>query len=246
MKNKPETFICRQGVTPEREDCNSYWCPKMLPELNGLPWCDTTMKAVLSLTPTSIRVTTGEITCDARIGRVTVFVDSDNLITKIEQELAVPVDSDENGYLLRMRLGALRRGEPLPNPEDVPNCFDMTTGKAWREPGMDTTSYITFMKDDGKEPTRTDKSAFDYTPEEHRKLLGLVSDVKPMQRYTLTEICDADGKLREKRQSTNNDLQYVYCGRCAADTPHHRKERRPESVIFSSIWQCILCGNIRK
>lgn len=116
MRNKPEDFIGMQGRQPQKEDTYSSTDCDILPEIWGLPWCDITMKKVLAMDPSFIRVTHGEVTCDARHLRITVYVDKNNLITRVEQERRLPVEPGfkDNGWLLDMQLTALREGRPLP------------------------------------------------------------------------------------------------------------------------------------
>ncbi|WP_417744765.1 hypothetical protein [Rosistilla oblonga] len=62
----------------------------VLDNLTGKPWNNVALGYVHSLRPSSIRVTTGEITCDARAWRVTVFLDIDGVtIQRISQEVEV-------------------------------------------------------------------------------------------------------------------------------------------------------------
>lgn len=49
--------------------------------------------------PTGVRVTRGECTCDASIGRVTVFINEFDIIKKIVQEVQVAIpDYAEHGH----------------------------------------------------------------------------------------------------------------------------------------------------
>lgn len=62
---------------------------KVLPELTGKPWNENALHLVHALRPSSIRVTTGEIKCDSRTWRVTVYINEENIIQEIEQEVEV-------------------------------------------------------------------------------------------------------------------------------------------------------------
>lgn len=68
-----------------------YTAIEVLEFLGGLPWDDIALGFVHSLRPSSIRVVhVGEcIKCDARVWRVTVYVDINNRIQSIEQEVEV-------------------------------------------------------------------------------------------------------------------------------------------------------------
>ncbi len=76
-------------------------CIKVLEFLNGKQWDDIALGYVHSLRPSSIRVTEGMITLDARIWRVTVYIDKENVIDYITQEVIVGLpDGVANGEAL--------------------------------------------------------------------------------------------------------------------------------------------------
>lgn len=57
--------------------------------LNGKTWDDLALGYVHALRPSSIRVTKGGITLDARVWRVTVHINEDKTIKSIQQEVEV-------------------------------------------------------------------------------------------------------------------------------------------------------------
>ncbi len=73
-----EEFPCTSGLTIHPLDL-----------LIGKPWDDLALGYVHAINPTSIRVTTGGIKLDASLGRVTVVVDDNNIITGLSQEVTV-------------------------------------------------------------------------------------------------------------------------------------------------------------
>lgn len=107
MENKPEDFKSYHRVTPKKENSYSWTSVGVLPELLGKPWNEITMCYVLSLEPTSIRVSAGVVTLDGSTGRITVIVDDSNIINEIYKEVRIPVPSDMNAYDLRKQLEAL-------------------------------------------------------------------------------------------------------------------------------------------
>lgn len=62
---------------------------EVLEFLKGKPWDDVALAFVHGFRPSGIRVTKGVCTCDSRAWRVTVFVDENNIIEKVEQECEV-------------------------------------------------------------------------------------------------------------------------------------------------------------
>jgi hypothetical protein len=86
----------------------SYQCLEVLPCLKGKKWNEVALAYVHSLRPTSIRVTKGETKLDARTWRVTVYVDNNDTIERIEQEVEVGLpDGVIHGEALKW---ALRTG----------------------------------------------------------------------------------------------------------------------------------------
>ena len=70
--------------------CGSCWNVfQLLPELTGTKVSIGTIALVQAFGADSVRITTGEITCDACSGRATIYVDTDDIIRKIEMEIYV-------------------------------------------------------------------------------------------------------------------------------------------------------------
>jgi hypothetical protein len=86
---------------PYEEDPKSGHCYtdiEVLEFLKGRSCDDFALSYISALRPSSIRITEGECTCDARPGRVTVFI-KNNIIEKIEQEVTIlSCDPFKNGY----------------------------------------------------------------------------------------------------------------------------------------------------
>ena len=61
----------------------------VLQQLWGLPLSDLVLAYVAALRPSAIRVTGGEVKCNSHVWRVTVFVDGNDVVTRIEQEVDV-------------------------------------------------------------------------------------------------------------------------------------------------------------
>jgi hypothetical protein len=68
----------------------------ILPKAIGRQWDNIVLGALHAYNPTSIRVTNGGVKCDARHGRVTVYVDKNNVITAIHQEVYVSIPGDND------------------------------------------------------------------------------------------------------------------------------------------------------
>jgi hypothetical protein len=69
--------------------CRSYTSIPVLEFLKGYPYDDFAKAYIFGLSPSTVRVSTGDITCDAYTDRVTVFVDDTNIIYNIVQEICV-------------------------------------------------------------------------------------------------------------------------------------------------------------
>jgi len=79
---------------PSRQSGN---CFPVLEFLKGRQWDNFALGIVHSLRPSCIRVTYGEVTCDSCHWRVTVYVDDDSKIKRIEQEVVVGLYGCRNG-----------------------------------------------------------------------------------------------------------------------------------------------------
>ena len=58
----------------------------VLPQLIGRKWDNCALAWVHTLRPSKIRVSTGELYCDAHMWRVTIIVDENDIIQSIMQE----------------------------------------------------------------------------------------------------------------------------------------------------------------
>lgn len=81
-----------------------YPCVPIFEFLEGRPWNSDALAIVSMLRPTSIRVSTGEVTADHRWGRVTVMVSEDQTILSIEYEGSADCE-EGNGHDLCQRVG---------------------------------------------------------------------------------------------------------------------------------------------
>lgn len=122
--------------TFEPFNCRSWKSINVLAFLNGKPWDDLALGYVHALRPSSIRVTEGIIKLDARVWRVTVYIDKDNIIETIEQEVEVGLPENvANGEALGI---ALKYGIDSPQCQwynEVDGGFIMSAGgyfKQWK------------------------------------------------------------------------------------------------------------------
>jgi hypothetical protein len=70
----------------------------VLPELTGRPWNNAAANYLLCLRPSAVRVTHGTVTLDSYSWRVTVYLNEDNTIRLIEQEVNVGLTGFRNGW----------------------------------------------------------------------------------------------------------------------------------------------------
>jgi hypothetical protein len=70
----------------------------VLPELTGRPWNNAAANYLLCLRPSAVRVTYGMVTLDSYSWRVTVYLNEDNTIRCIEQEVNVGLIGFRNGW----------------------------------------------------------------------------------------------------------------------------------------------------
>jgi len=86
----PKDFYSHYMVTYNPKVPKIGWKTiKVLEFLNNKPWDEVALAYVHALRPSSIRVTTGGIYLDARVWRVTVYVDDNDIIQSITQEVEV-------------------------------------------------------------------------------------------------------------------------------------------------------------
>jgi len=84
-----------------------YSCIGVLDFLNGQPLNELALDYIHALRPTGIRITEGEVKCDAMTWRVTVYVHKSNgefIIRRIEQEVEVGLRTAETGHHLACML----------------------------------------------------------------------------------------------------------------------------------------------
>lgn len=90
-----------------------YTSIEVLSFLVGLPLDDLAHCYLHALRPSSIRVSTGFLTSDAKCWRVTIMVDSANTITSITQEVEVELRGGiAHGHALDCELRRRRRELP--------------------------------------------------------------------------------------------------------------------------------------
>jgi len=68
----------------------------VLSHLVGLPLNDLIFAWLPAVKPNIVRISYGEVTTDARPGRVTIYIDKNKIITGIEQEVNVALSSGYN------------------------------------------------------------------------------------------------------------------------------------------------------
>lgn len=90
----PEDYYSTHMVLYSEPEAIGFLDLEVLPFLKGRKWDHISLAFVHSLRPSSIRVTTGLIKCDARTWRVTVMVDENNIIEEITQEVEVGLPND--------------------------------------------------------------------------------------------------------------------------------------------------------
>jgi hypothetical protein len=87
-----ETILIREQ---EPKEYSSVWLSlPVLEYLYGQKWDAVALAVASSLNPDRIRVTTGEVTCDSHVNRMTVLVDSDDIIRYISMECKVRVPTE--------------------------------------------------------------------------------------------------------------------------------------------------------
>jgi hypothetical protein len=102
-ENSPENL---QRLREERRAMSPYRRPMsmgstslpVLQQLWGTPWCNAAANFLPALRPSCVRVTRGEVTLDAVNWRVTVYLNDDNTISRIEQEVEVGLVGFRNGH----------------------------------------------------------------------------------------------------------------------------------------------------
>ena len=100
---KPEECFSMHGVQYVPCPDRGYTSVEVLQFLYGLTWNELALNWIDGLNPSLIRVSTGTLTCDSNPGRVTVFLDKENYIKKIEQEIVVGLRNCEDGHDLKQQ-----------------------------------------------------------------------------------------------------------------------------------------------
>jgi len=85
----PADYIDTCGHPFVPNDRRSYLSIPVLTNLTGHPWDEIAMGYVQGLRPSSLRVVKGEETTDAQTWRVTVYLDDQDRISEIRQEVEV-------------------------------------------------------------------------------------------------------------------------------------------------------------
>lgn len=87
------------GVAFEPFSHTSFTSVPVLTFLTGRKWDELALGVIQGLRPSSVRVTTGELKSNADLHRVTVYVDSNDIILGITQEMQIGLpDGIENGH----------------------------------------------------------------------------------------------------------------------------------------------------
>jgi len=88
-KTDVDKYRGSHGVRYDTPTERGYTVLEVLPQLVGVRLCNLVMAYVTALRPSTVRITRGEVTTDAWPWRVTIFVDENDVVTKIEQEVNV-------------------------------------------------------------------------------------------------------------------------------------------------------------
>ena len=122
----PKDYYSMHMVVYERDKTSSrVWNSiPVLEFLKGRVWDEISLAYVTAMRPSSIRVTRGECTCDSWPWRVTVTVNSDDVIERISQEVEFEVCP--SGVIGRhSRLKICRVSVRVRVPSRVPECWGM-------------------------------------------------------------------------------------------------------------------------
>lgn len=117
-QQKPSDFYSTLGVTYDNTQTCGYLSIPVLSFLKGLKWGKEALAYVHGLRPSQIRVTQGECKANATLWRVTVFVDKEDIILGIEQEIEVTgigSGNDTEQALPELQRAALYREEDFFN-----------------------------------------------------------------------------------------------------------------------------------
>lgn len=103
--SEPDCYYAYNGCKYRKPESWGYTSLEVLPFLKGEPFDLRALDYIHSLRPSTIRVSkTGEICCDSHAWRVTVYLDEDRLIRKIQQEVNVGCRTADHGHGLEHRI----------------------------------------------------------------------------------------------------------------------------------------------
>jgi len=111
-KDDAEYYKGGNGKRLEHCGCEGVTSIEVLEFLKGLPYDNLIVAWLYSLHPSVIRVSYGEVCCDSYRDRVTVWLNADDTVQKITQEVTVGYGC---GYDIEQITEARKRGsEPVP------------------------------------------------------------------------------------------------------------------------------------
>lgn len=107
----------------------------ILEVLWGLPWGEIPLCFIRAVNPSYIRVTNGETKTDARPQRVTVYVDNNDVIERIEQEVTIAGGSgSEMGLKLKNAKDEAKRKLGY-NPDDPNTKWIVALSEGFNQAG---------------------------------------------------------------------------------------------------------------
>ena len=105
----PNYFIDTQGKRYEHPVSRGYGYMEVLSFLIGKPWNEIALGYVHAVRPSYIRVIKSEETTDSKAWRVSIYIDKDNIIEKIMQEVELGLpDGIYNSCDLRASLDMMK------------------------------------------------------------------------------------------------------------------------------------------
>lgn len=121
MERSVEKYLSKGGLKYKPESQHFGWTTiECLNFLKGNEWNEVALAYVHALNPSIIRVTHGEVFLNAHERRVTVYINNENRIQKIEQEVQVWLpDGIECGEALNVALLYGRESEQCKWYQDV-------------------------------------------------------------------------------------------------------------------------------
>jgi hypothetical protein len=159
MSKSPEDYVNRHGKTYERSVRIGFLSLPVLTYLTGLVWDEFALAFVHSLAPSYVRVIpwNGEETTDAMLRRVTIYLDPDGKIERVEQEVEVGLPAGvRNGHELSQKLKPRTPAAPPPNrydPSIIASAMNLLPEVLWdRCTGDDVSGcvYGWIARDDGR------------------------------------------------------------------------------------------------